>query len=202
MASISALNISGQEYEIYANSANTANYAVSAGAAPVASHQLSSHTNFSTYFNGTSANSALTAKSALSAGSAAKAVSASYALNASALGGVTATDVLNSAKSGAAASAAINGAVSTSANMTAAGNTGKLATVNAITGYVSNTVGDFVPYENASHSSVALTANNKSAKFSTDEIIVSNAYSTNGNTATLLPSALNLATSPVAPVTL
>lgn len=46
-------------------------------------HQLSSHTNFSTYFNGTSANSALTSKSALSAGSAAKAVSASGANSAS-----------------------------------------------------------------------------------------------------------------------
>ena len=53
-----------------AYSASTANYATSAGAAPVASHQFSSHTNFSTYFNGTSANSALTSKSALSAGSA------------------------------------------------------------------------------------------------------------------------------------
>lgn len=46
-------------------------------------HQLSSHTNFATYFNGTSANSALTSKSALSAGSATKAVSASGANSAS-----------------------------------------------------------------------------------------------------------------------
>lgn len=51
-----------------AKNAATASYATSAGAAPVASHQFSSHTNFSTYFNGTSANSALTSKAALSAG--------------------------------------------------------------------------------------------------------------------------------------
>lgn len=63
-------------------SALTAKYAVSAGAAPVASHQFSSHTNFNTYFNGTSANSALTSKSALSAGSATKAASATSALTA------------------------------------------------------------------------------------------------------------------------
>jgi hypothetical protein len=45
-------------------------------------HQLSSHTNFSTYFSGTSALSALTSKSALSAGSATTAANASTATNA------------------------------------------------------------------------------------------------------------------------
>lgn len=70
MAAISSLQIGGVTYDIYAKSA---------AQAPVSSHELSSHSHFSTYFNGTSANSALTSKSALSAGSATKAVSASGA---------------------------------------------------------------------------------------------------------------------------
>ena len=70
MATISSLQIGGVTYDIYAKSAEYA---------PGSSHELSSHSHFSTYFNGTSANSALTSKSALSAGSATKAVSASGA---------------------------------------------------------------------------------------------------------------------------
>lgn len=70
MAAISSLQIGGVTYDIYAKSAEQA---------PGSSHELSSHSHFSTYFNGTSANSALTSKSALSAGSASKAVSASGA---------------------------------------------------------------------------------------------------------------------------
>ena len=58
MAAISSLQIGGVTYDIYAKSAEQA---------PVGSHELSSHSHFSTYFNGTSANSALTSKSALSA---------------------------------------------------------------------------------------------------------------------------------------
>lgn len=58
MAAISSLQIGGVTYDIYAKSAEQA---------PGSSHELSSHSHFSTYFNGTSANSALTAKSALSA---------------------------------------------------------------------------------------------------------------------------------------
>ena len=73
MAAISSLQIGGVTYDIYAKSAEQA---------PGSSHELSSHSHFSTYFNGTSANSALTSKSALSAGSAAKAASATSALTA------------------------------------------------------------------------------------------------------------------------
>jgi hypothetical protein len=58
MATISSLQIGGVTYDIYAKSAEQA---------PVGSHELSSHSHFSTYFNGTSANTALTAKYALSA---------------------------------------------------------------------------------------------------------------------------------------
>lgn len=58
------------------NSINTNEYnaltSTSANSRNPNAHQLSSHTNFSTYFNGTSANSALTSKSALSAGTAAR----------------------------------------------------------------------------------------------------------------------------------
>lgn len=72
MAAISSLQIGGSTYDIYAKSA-----------AQVGAHELSSHSHFSTYFNGTSANYALTSKSALSAGSASKAVSASGANSAS-----------------------------------------------------------------------------------------------------------------------
>ena len=68
MAAISSLQIGGVTYDIYAKSA---------AQAPVSSHELSSHSHFSTYFNGTSANSALTSKSALSAGSATSASTAS-----------------------------------------------------------------------------------------------------------------------------
>lgn len=56
------------------NSINTNEYkaltSTSANSRNPNAHELSSHTNFSTYFNATSANSALTSKSALSAGSA------------------------------------------------------------------------------------------------------------------------------------
>lgn len=58
-------NLSG-----WSRSASTASYAVSAGAAPVASHQFSAHTNFSTYFDGTSAKYAKSATSATSSTSA------------------------------------------------------------------------------------------------------------------------------------
>ena len=61
MSAVSSLQIGGKTYDIYAKSAQ---------AAPGSSHELSSHSHFSTYFNGTSANSALTAKYAVSAGAA------------------------------------------------------------------------------------------------------------------------------------
>lgn len=63
---------------IQSGNSNAPITAVSAKAAPVASHQFSSHTNFTTYFNGTSANSALTSKSALSAGYATSAGAAPF----------------------------------------------------------------------------------------------------------------------------
>ena len=65
-------NLSG-----WSRSASTASYAVSAGAAPVASHQFSAHTNFSTYFDGTSAKyakSATSATTSTSAGTAGRAL--------------------------------------------------------------------------------------------------------------------------------
>ena len=61
MAAISSLQIGGVTYDIYAKSAEQA---------PGSSHELSSHSHFSTYFNGTSANTALTAKTANSAATA------------------------------------------------------------------------------------------------------------------------------------
>ena len=114
------------------NSINSTEYnaltSTSANSRNPNAHQLSSHTNFSTYFDGTSANSALTSKSALSAGSAAKAA----ALSNTAYKVASATSATNADRwttmRNIAASGDITWSVSTNGS---AGVTGK-ATVNSV----------------------------------------------------------------------